>query len=532
MAKEHIMKLSVFVSFLILFTFMLSGCASGESSSETSRDTFSEIVSENESESSAVSRSDPEPHKITVSFDSEDKTKGYVKGKGSKTLMSGEAIEDEITAKPWTGYKFVSWSDGSTSPTRGKGEVFSDSASLTAQFEYDTLEMPVIAIDTEGGKGITSKTTYISASCTLTNADESLCFTEKPMQIRGRGNYSWTGTEKKSYRIKFDKKIGLLGQGNAEAKSWTLLAVHCDKSLLRTDAAFFFASKLGTLPFVSSSTFAELYLNGKYEGVYEVCDQIQVHSGRVDIDDSGEGTDIGYLVELDVQASENRIKIYNGNTFEVKSAGVNKDQLEYITSYLGSCLEAIESGDKQKAEKLIDIPSAVDSYLVEELMKNLDVGWGSFYFTKPKGGKLCFGPVWDFDLCAGNANDDRSTREFRSYEYTYVGNEHFDYSQQNDWFAALRRCEWFNELVSQRWTEVKQYAEETVKHISETAGKYQNSFKRNFERWKIFSKRINREPNDVLRIKSFTGQTEFLEKWLTSRIEWLTKYFAGEAEDI
>ena len=415
--------------------------------------------------------------------------------------------------------------------------VLKVTAGMLMPYEYNNAEpeqltMPAFEINTENGEPIVSKEEYIRGSLTVTNADSAYTMTDRPLQIRGRGNYSWSGTEKKSYRIKFDSKINLMGQGKGKAKSWTLLAVHCDKTLLRTDAAYFFASRLENIPFVSSSSFVELTLNGEYLGVYEVCDQIQVHEARVDIDDSGSEDDIGYLVELDRNASEDVIRISNGNTFEIKSDYKNESQKRFIRNYLSSCFEAIARGNRDEVEELVDIDSAVDCYIVEEFMKNLDVGWGSFYFTKPDGDKLYFGPVWDFDLCAGNAEDDYNDRAFKSYRYTYVGNPYFDYMQQHDWYIELRQCEWFNELVKQRWSEVREYAEETVAHIGEVAYRFQPSFEHNFERWDIFGVRINREPAEILRIHSFTGQVEYLQDWLTKRIDWLDKYYAGEAQDI
>ena len=400
---------------------------------------------------------------------------------------------------------------------------------LTIDLEF--LEMPIFVLDTENHQSITSKEVYVKGNLNILNAGEYNDY-DLSLGIRGRGNYSWSGTEKKSYRIKFDKKYQPLGQGKGKAKSWTLLAVHCDKSMLRTDGAFHFASYLNNLPFVSSSSFVELYLNNKYQGVYELCDQIQVNPNRVDIDDSGEEDDIGYLVELDKNASENAIKISTGESFEIKSDFVNISQKNFIKNYLDKCSKAIISGEYEKVDSLINILSMVDAYLVEELFKNLDVGWGSFYYTKPKGEKLSFGPVWDFDLCAGNADSDNYDSAFPSYKYTYVGNDYFDYMQQHTWYKALRKCDWFNELISERWEEVKNFASETVTYISEQAESQINSFKRNFARWKIFNKKINREPTNIMAIKSFTGQVDFLTDWLTKRIDWLDKYYHNEVEDI
>lgn len=461
-----------------------------------------------------------------ITFGVNNKDMGYLTGDTDQTITGGETIS-KVTAKANLGYKFVSWSDGNTSLVR-EDESFKKDMSITAIFDYDVLEMPILTIETENRENITSKTEYLNATASAFNTSNESDFTELALGIRGRGNYSWSGTEKKSYRVKFDKKINLFNQGLGKAKSWTLLAVHADKAMLRNHAVFDFAKRLGTLPFVSSSSYVELYLNGKYDGVYEVCDQIQVNEFRVNIDDTGSDLDIGYLVELDKNASEDVIYLDNGDTCEVKSDYVSEDQLEFITDYLDNCFDAIKSGSRESVDSLMDIPSIIDSYIVEEYFKNLDVGWGSFYFTKPKGNKLYFGPVWDFDLCSGNADDDNYNTKFKSYKYTYVGSPNFQYAmQQSKWFTELRKTSWFYDEVKTRWFEVMDYIPLMIDEINHQKDTYINSFNRNFVRWKIFNKKINREPTEVMNIKSFTGQVEYLVNWLNNRKDWLTGYFQG-----
>ena len=64
--------------------------------------------------------------------------------------------------------------------------------------------------------------------------------------------------------------------------------------------------------------------------------------------------------------------------------------------------DEIIEGDEQTIEGLVDIDSLVDTYILEEYSKNIDVGWSSFFMYKKAGGKLYFGPPWDFDLAFGN----------------------------------------------------------------------------------------------------------------------------------
>ena len=391
-------------------------------------------------------------------------------------------------------------------------------------------EMPVIYIDTYG-KNITSKEEYIPGLCSIDHIDEAFALDEAEIEIRGRGNYSWSNTEKKSYRIKFAEKTNLLGQGNGPCRSWTLLAVHCDQSLLRTAAGFYFGRNLTGLDFISSATFAKVYLNGEYNGVYQVSDQMQVNQYRVNIDDSEtDEYEIDFLVELNRSASE--IVVSDGsNTYEVKSEIYSDLQLIYIEEMLANAFAAVRKGDKDLIEELIDLDSVIDSYLVEELMKNLDVGWGSFYMWQTVGGKLHFGPVWDLDLSAGNADPNDGDPAFSAPQYLYVGSTKYNYSQSNKWFVYLMQCDWFRDMVKERWNEVVDIANELPKYVRAVAELYSDEFDENFVRWPIFGKQINREPAAIRKLKNHDEHAEYLAKWLETRIAWLTKCFNGEVPD-
>ncbi|MBO7405656.1 MAG: hypothetical protein J6V24_11895, partial [Clostridia bacterium] len=89
------------------------------------------------------------------------KPAGTVKNGGLRKL-NGQAQTVEAVAN--FGYRFVRWSDGLTDPVRADSiENLSQSTILTAIFDYDLLDMPVIAIDTETGVDVRSKKDYIHA---------------------------------------------------------------------------------------------------------------------------------------------------------------------------------------------------------------------------------------------------------------------------------------------------------------------------------------------------------------------------------
>lgn len=80
---------------------------------------------------------------VTLSYSSDDG--GYIEGASSQTLEKG-STGSAVTATPHDGYRFVSWSDGKTEPTRT--DIASDNLSVNAIF---TNKITVKYQATEGG---------------------------------------------------------------------------------------------------------------------------------------------------------------------------------------------------------------------------------------------------------------------------------------------------------------------------------------------------------------------------------------------
>lgn len=141
--------------------------------------------------------------------------------------------------------------------------------------------LPVIYLNTEDGKDITSKKDYKSSAMTIQNNDkcDEVMFSDN-IQIKGRGNSSWTWP-KKAYKIKLDSKTDLLGMG--KNKHWVLLANYLDESLIRNTTAFQISEKLGLE--TMSTKWVDVVLNGSYAGNYQLCEQIRIGKERVDIFD-------------------------------------------------------------------------------------------------------------------------------------------------------------------------------------------------------------------------------------------------------
>ena len=465
----------------------------------------------------------PDDGKKYVYYTVNNKAAGKVRGAGIRELTSSPS---RVEAIPNLGYKFVGWSDGKTEETRMDYLEDNDgNLVVTAIFDYDKLEMPIITIDTETGKDVKSKTEYIQADFSIIGAPDKMYEFSETIQIRGRGNNTW-GYEKKSYKMKFPKKVNLFGLGTGADKVWVLLANVCDQSLQRNHVALDLARSFSGVAFSPASMSVDVYLNGEYRGVYLLAEEIRDSKARVVIDTKGfeTETDIGYLVELSSYSDKDKFYL-NNRQYMIHSdlssdSSVKKAQMQFISDYMAECYEALKRGNRSEIEKLMDIDSMVDTYITEEIVKNLDTGWDSYYLYKEKGGKLFLGPLWDFDLSLGNANEGEETY-YGIFTAVRKGS-----GGGNPWYYRPMEIEWFRKLVVERWDEVKESIIDKIPQsiLDEGSSKYK-AYARNFVRWQIFGTTQNRETEAIRNLRTYKEHYEYLAEWVRQRIEWLDEFY-------
>lgn len=450
---------------------------------------------------------------------------GTVEGGGTHRVDIKPA--GKVTATPNLGYRFVEWSDGVKDPVR-EGDTVKESKQIVAIFDYAPLELPILHITTETGGDVESKTEYISATLSLFNAEEKYCLDELEMQIRGRGNKTWE-YEKKSYKMKLSEKQSMLGLGEGKAKKWVLLANVCDQSLLRNYASLLLADSMPSGVWSPDSANVEVYLNGEYRGVYLLCEEIDVNKNKVNIpeDLTGAGAeDIGFLVEISGNPKSPQFSC-NDRSYQIHSElSTDEDeawaQQQYISNYLRSAWQAVQEGDEAKIAQLIDIDSMVNAYLVEEILKNLDCGYDSFYLYREPGGKLTFGPLWDFDNALGNA--DEGTENYFDLYVAY--NERF---QSNPWLYTAMEQQWFRERVVTMWDASASVRSKMSATVLKVAKEGYNSYCRNFEKWDLIGRQWNRETEQITSLKNYTEHYEFLASWIDQRLAWLDEYYHDAA---
>ena len=281
--------------------------------------------------------------------------------------------------------------------------------------------LPVIKIDVESGAEVATSEDYQNMSFALTdphNSANNISKTDMTDRIRGRGHSTWWGVykadgevvkdwipDKRPYRISFDQKTSLFGL--PAARAWVLLANWYDPTLLKTTFAFELAERLG-LRYNHTYHHVELYLNGTYRGSYILTEQNQVNKGRVDIHETE-----GWLVKLDFHSLREVGPKFQTTNYdlpvmiespEFEPADISNPAFDFVRNDLEQLCDLMASADfpENGYRDLIDMESMVKYFMVATITGFGDfTNPGSVYFYKDKGGKICGGPPWDFDINFG-----------------------------------------------------------------------------------------------------------------------------------
>lgn len=322
--------------------------------------------------------------------------------------------------------------------------------------------LPVLYINTEGNRNISSKEEYQQAQWWIDNKGHqefaSIGSSDEPlqMQIKGRGNYTWTYCDKKSFRLKLDSKQKLMGM--KASRHWVLKgnAFHW-MGMIEDALPFEIGRRMGMAwnPHIEP---IEVVLNGEYIGLYFLYEKIRVGKNRVniveqeDLETDPVAVTGGWLLEIDNYKEKDNIsfKEGNGKRFWVTphSPEVLSDlQRQYISNFLKSADKAIYTKDKQSREweKYIDIDSLAVYYIVQEVIDNQEAFSGSCYMHKDKGytTKLIFGPLWDCDHAFS-----RYAAGYNFDKFIYQDVPRIWYSR---WIGEIAKFPHFQERVRYHW---------------------------------------------------------------------------------
>lgn len=223
------------------------------------------------------------------------------------------------------------------------------------------------------------------------------------ISLSRHGNASWDMCGKHSFNIKLSEKDSLLGLYNS--KTYTLIGNGKDKTLLRNYMANELAKKLNC-DYTVDMKFVTLYVDNTYRGVYLLSEKPKKVIEKA-IKESFPET---FAINIMSTEKEHVIPFstlndeFSGDEGQSGGNGISAGLIlpeenllpnEYYEYKVQQLMDELGTGTFSN----IDLDSFVKYYWVQEVTKNYDAWYRSFYSVyNSKTNSWTAGPPWDFDM--------------------------------------------------------------------------------------------------------------------------------------
>jgi hypothetical protein len=421
---------------------------------------------------------------------------------------------------------------------------------------FVSSDLPIIVINTEGQtiqdepKIIANMGVIDNGAGTRNNLSDPFNTYEGKISIEIRGESSQM-FPKKSYRVETQDQVGnnlnvaLLGL--PADNDWILYAPYTDKTMMRDVFTYKLGRDLGH--YTPRTRYAEVVINGNYEGVYVLIERIKKDKNRVDIatltnqDVAGDDLTGGYLLRVDkidpndfpawVSVPTPKIPTENDISFQYfdpEGSELLPVQQNYIKNFIqqfGSALSSSNFATETGYKKYINVESFIDFMLVNEIGKNIDGFVFSTYMYKDKdskGGLLHMGPLWDFNLAYGNVNYHTNAQ----YAPGWMYNDQY----RMYWFRRLMQDPAFANKMKCRWKTLRegflsnQYFSAAIDSI---ASILDESRVRNYQRWPVLGVPI--WPNQYVG-STYQEEVDWMKDWIFTRLQWMDNNMPGVCSNV
>jgi hypothetical protein len=345
-----------------------------------------------------------------------------------------------------------------------------------------------IDIQTKDKAPINSKLTYVAATITINGKKVYTDFVGSA-QIKGRGNSTWS-YPKKPYRFKLDEKASLLGL--AAEKDWILLANYLDGTHTLNPVALKIG-KLLNMPFTNNIIPVGVTLNGEYQGLYMLTEQIELKTNRVNI---GKG---GVLLQLDKNFDEEWKFLSTAFQLPVQvmepeltsSAEFFKTQFEQLDSLMNQ-----PNFPNNNYLDYFDADAFANYFIVYMLTANEELNHPkSVYIYKANGGKFTMGPIWDFDWAYGY--------QAGQVHFARVNNSLFWVSPSvgTRFFSKVQTDPKIKTLIKQKWADFRASKfNDLAPFIDEYATLIEGARNKDYQKWKRGNLNFK---NDITTLKTW-----------------------------
>ena len=456
-------------------------------------------------------------------------------GKTTQILLVRPDQFETVTASANFGYRFVGYEVGGIRYIDNTIRLrrLTGNTTIKVIADYATHELPIVNITTAGGAEIDSKIDYTDMTFSLLNTNDELEGIAGGIRLRGNSTKAYP---KKPYRIKFDSKQSLFG--HEKAKSWVLLAEYLDPSALHNYTALSLGAEADGLKFTATPHKVNVYLNGRFEGLYTLCEQVQENEGRMDIEQKITPAmtnlrDFNFFVCMDWSVKDDKNAVEGEDYFILKSGSTSLYfELKYpekedfvseaqfrsffsqLVAYIQDMLYIANSRDYTRMQQEFNLDSLIDYFIIDQIMGEHDHGNKSFnmYHTVTSTdareiGKLTFGPIWDYDWSlhtpwTGSPNMYYEVDDTRHYSNAFM--QAVRYTPDLYMRAKVRYQEHFYQVLS-----------DFLPTLYQMEADIKESLALNAERW------YSHLPSDLTE-----KNIDFLNRYLVHRLEMYKRHWA------
>ncbi len=403
--------------------------------------------------------------------------------------------------------------------------------------EYKVPRIDITLTDNSGSWGYSNwigmngKSTYVNATISIQGGGVFPDMLSTPMQIKGRGNTSWSGSpySKNPYHFKFSVKQKPLGM--TAGKHWILLA-NKQSGSMTSNAIGMKAANLFEAAGNNHIVPVELYINGSYRGSYNLTERVGFSNNSIDLLDES----CAAMMELDQYNDEPTYNTNNAYSICTKIHIPDADDMaegkttltneQILADYNHMVATLAQGGD--------DYTKLVDAEYLARYLSACELMW-NFELQHPKSVFLysenvtdepaadgydatpwVFGPLWDCDWGFGYDG----SGEY--YNLNVAESDFFDNLRYRTagsfWYDLRHNSEEVDRIYYRLWHDLKQ--RNVVQELHDYAQEYYDFAKESFEHnsWNETSNTDGRDYVDITRRS---------QEWLTKRFEYVFNSLAA-----
>lgn len=435
-------------------------------------------------------------------------------------------------------------------------------ANAAGPFVFSSSNLPIVIINTNGVAIPDDPKIDATMGIIYNGAGAVNHIGDTPGHFNGnigielRGNYSQS-LPQKPYKFETRDAAGeelnvpLLGMPSEH--DWCLIANYNDKVFMRNTMAYSLFSEMGH--YATRSQYCEVVLNGNYQGVYMLMENIKRDNDRVDIaklettENTGLNVTGGYIIKNDYwETNDSWLLNYHPIdhpdldvrlVYEYpKPEDMTAQQKTYIQTFINNFETALYGANYADPvngyNKYIDTDSFIDYFIINELARNNDGFKKSCFFHKDIDtasglSKLKAGPVWDFDWAWKNIPGCGLFDQTDGSGWAHRINDCGPDVNSPGWYIRLLQDTGFQDRLRCRW----EYFRGTIlsnaaieNYIDAHAAYLNESQARHFEKWGNLGLNTG-TPEVEADATTFEAQISRFKNWIGQRLVWLDANIPG-----